>query len=70
MVPLDVHMVMSVWILSDNILPREVSAVEIELFCVSPSLQMEQDTPPCFYMNKIGFKASQRHKVDLNNRTF
>lgn len=49
MLPSEALMMMSVWMLSVNIRPRDARAVAFDLFRVNPSAQMEQGSPPCVF---------------------
>ncbi|MFS7940878.1 hypothetical protein Hanom_Chr05g00469481 [Helianthus anomalus] len=55
-------MMISVWMLSDNILPTDESVDEFVLCCVNPSLQMERDSPPCFSYIML-YQKSQLSKL-------
>lgn len=46
MLPSQAFITMSVWMLSDNIRPRDVRAVTPDRFCANPSAQIEQGSPP------------------------
>ena len=50
MLPSEALIMMSVWMLSDNILLREARAVPFDCFCVHPSDQMEKGSPPYIYV--------------------
>lgn len=51
MLPSDAFIMMSVWMLSVNIRLRDARAVALDRFCVNPSAQMEQGSPPYTYSN-------------------